>query len=265
MDCGLVLERIIGGIDGGGGGVEGGGGRVWRHQKRFPSPQQQQEEEGEEDYYRHLHHYAGVDSNAKKGRELITSVLAVFQLDNQHVSERVMENYDKVYGRRRTRLGFRKNEFKQRVACAFSICNTLARLQMPRPPEYVARLCEVPCKSLLNLPAYLSLEHEELTQLHPEDYELEEGQPQDYIDVVCSNLGISFNTAGEARRVAENARWILHGRHPTVIAAASLQVALTERGELERERAIAICDLFDCRQRTVDAAAKILRQQHACY
>jgi hypothetical protein len=258
MDCGLVLDRIIGAD---GGGPEGGGGRVRKRSREeeeeeedLPFLQQQQESPSPYRRRRFL-------LDRERGRELITSVLAVFHLDNQHVMERAIENYDKIYGSRRARRGFRKSEFKQRVACAFSICNSLARLQMPRPPEYVARLCEVPCRPLLNVRAQLNLSEEELGALRPEDYELEEARPQDYIDVVCSNLRIPFNTAGEVRRVAEEAQWVLHGRQPTVIAAASIQFVLAERGELGVTASGAdICNLFDCQQRTVDKALNALRR-----
>ena len=189
-------------------------------------------------------------------------MLAVFHLDNQHVFERVAANYGRIYGGRTPRPGFKKTEFKRRVAAAFAICNTLTRQQMPRPPSYVANLCEVPCRALLNLPSALNLGPAELERLGEEDYELAEARPQEYIDAVCSQLGIPFSLAGEARQLAEEAEWALHGRQPTVIAAACLQQSLADRGRLGvRIRREDICDIFTCQQRSVNQALAALRRR----
>lgn len=246
VECGLVLDRIIG--ESGGrfrqrrvadGTGEGGGG-------------------GYGDGY-------GDDSGGAEvalradgdgGETLIRSVLAVLHLDNQHVEERAAENYRKIYGSRRQRPGFRKTDLLRRLACAFSICNTLNRLQMPRPPVYVTDLCGVPphpATPLLNIRERLNLSEEELRGMKREDYELEQAEAQDYLDVVCAHLGVAFNTAGEARRMAEEVQWAVYGKKPTSIAAAVLQTVLARRGELggavTRED---ICDAFDCRQKCVD-------------
>jgi hypothetical protein len=229
VDCGVVVERIVGTLGGGAGGpvLRGGAG------EETPPP-----------YIR---------SGEWAGERLALAVLAVLGVDNQHVSERVLQNYARVYGSRGPRPGFRKCDFKRRVAVAFSVCNTLARLHMPRPPSYVTRLCDLPTtRPLLNLPFHLRLERGELDALRREDYELRDGRPQEYVDTACSHLGIPFSAAGEAVSEAERAEWVLHGRHPTVLAAAAIQRVLGRRGELGEARRAELCHAFDCRQRTVD-------------
>jgi transcription initiation factor TFIIIB Brf1 subunit/transcription initiation factor TFIIB len=238
LECGLVLDRLVGVGGGGGPWRIHGGGDV----DRLPPPPPQA-------------------PRCPTGEQLALDVLAVFHLDNQHVAERVLENYRIVYGGRAARRGFRKCEFKRRVAVAFSICNTLARLSVPRPPSYVARLCEVPTRPLLNLPLHLRLSAEDLASLRREDYELAETKPQDYVDVACSHLGIPFSKAGEARCGAEEAEWVLHGRQPTVIAAAAILRALGPE-EAER-RCESVCEAFDCRRRTVTAALATWRGREA--
>jgi hypothetical protein len=244
MDCGLVLDRIV--------GTSGRGGGPCRLSRAG---------EGEEEDVVFPRLDPPEAGRELSGERLVLDVLAVFHLDSQHVTERALENYRRVYGRRAARQGFRKCDFKRRVAAAFSVCNTLARLCLPRPPSYVAKLCGVPTRPLLNLPLHLRLSAEELASLRREDYELAQTRPQDYVDVVCSHLGIPFSTAGQARCEAEEAEWALHGRQPTVIAAAAILRTLSRTlsaADLDRRR-LELCHAFDCQQRTVSRALEAWR------
>jgi transcription initiation factor TFIIIB Brf1 subunit/transcription initiation factor TFIIB len=193
-------------------------------------------------------------------RDRIVSYLELFHLDNEHVVESVVESYEKIYGARGEKNRFRKSDYKERIAIAFSICNVLAKENMPRPPHYVARVCEVPCRPLLNMIKEMHLTPEELVRLKREDYELQDSPPQDYIDVVCSQINIPFATASQMRRAAEELQWTLHGRYPTVIAATAMQLVLRKRGELERGFAsVDICEALGCGQKAIDQAIAALR------
>ena len=248
MECGLVLDRIVG----------AGGAAAAVRQRPTAAAAAAAEEEEEEGAM------AAAAARGRRGRrrgrrwtagpDLLLSVLSVFHLDNQHVSERALENYRRVYGGRE--MWGREDDFRKRVAVAFSVANTLARLGFPRPPSYVAHLCDVPVRALLNLPRSLGLTEEELSRLRPEDYELRESSPQEYVDAACSHLGVSFSRAGEAAAEAERVEWAMHGRHPTVLAAAAIQLVLSQSGELSGEKKLELCDLFDCRPSTLNSALR---------
>jgi transcription initiation factor TFIIIB Brf1 subunit/transcription initiation factor TFIIB len=244
-DCGLVLDRIV--------GFSGTGGQQWNSrpcqyrqtqlQPPLPPPIL----------------ISPPSTGGKEARRKIENYLSVFFMDNENVVESVLKKYNLIYGTRVQRPGFRKCNMKERIAIAFSICNTLANEEMPRPPQYIAKLCGVSCRQLLNTVTHLKLSEEELEKMKREDYELASSPPQDYIDVLCSHLGIPFATGGEMRAVAEEARWILHGRYPTVIAAASMQLVLERRGELNKTVfAEKICEMLDCQQKTVNLSLKAL-------
>ena len=159
--------------------------------------------------------------------------------------------YERVRGR-----GRGHGSLAQRVAVAFSVSNTLARHGAPRPPSYVAFLCGVPVRLLLNLPRSIGLSSDDLQELSPEDYELGETTPQEYADAACAQLGIPFHLASEAGAEAERVEWRLHGRHPTVLAAAAMQKMMEQHGLSAAESRARVCSIFDCRQRTVDCALR---------
>ena len=183
---------------------------------------------------------------------LLLSVLSVFHLDSRQVVEQALENYCRVYGRREKLK--RDNDLRRRTAVAFSVSNTLARLGIPRPPKYVAQLCEVPVRRLLHLQQSLGLSSEERSLLRSEECELGETTPQQYVDAACAQLGIPFSRAGEATAEAERVEWALQARKPTVLAATAIQLVLSQNGELSEGRKLQLCDLFNCRQNTVQRA-----------
>jgi hypothetical protein len=237
LDCGLVVERLYGGGGGGAAGGQilrggGGGGDLSR-----PPPLDDEE-------------YRARRTARERVAVLVTRYLTPFGLDNEVTIELVLANYARIYGERRT---VQKSDFKERVAIAFSVCNVMARQHTPRPPQYVARLCDVPVRSVLAVCSSLSIGPEERRRLRREDYELEETAPEDYVDVVCAHLGVPFKTATDVRSVAERARWILHGRHPTVIAAAAARLVF-EQEALDERLTGSFCELLDCSERTVQHA-----------
>jgi transcription initiation factor TFIIIB Brf1 subunit/transcription initiation factor TFIIB len=201
----------------------------------------------------------------REARTRLSFYLAVFHLDNDNVVERVLKNYQQIYGGRAQRPGFRKNDAKNRLAMAFAICNTLARDQMPRPPHFITNMCGVSCKQLLNIVKHLNLSRQELDLLDRQDYELANSPPQDYIDVLCAHLGIPFAIGTEMRIVAEDAEWTLHGRYPTVIAAAAMQYVLCTRAHIDGkidfyDKCKEICEALDCHQKTVSEAMRKIKK-----
>ena len=250
MDCGLVLDRLLGG---GGGGQRTGGGGGWyenvsghRDAETFCTTTLLSREERER----------------MRVRDTIVRCLSNFQMDTEEVVRLALENYWKIYGGRKSgKAGFRKDGDKERVAIAFSVCNTLARQGIPRPPGYVASVCGMPPEEhskLLKIPSVLALGKEELRQLRRSDYELQESEAEDYIDILCAILGVPFHFAGRIRSTAERITWYLHGRLPTVLAAASMQLELGRAGHLREDRVSAktICELLDCKQKTVSGAIR---------
>lgn len=242
-DCGLVLERILGRAD--------GGGERWRKREgeMNESPQsphfwwtERQEEE------KNVH-------SLQKIREEFRSCLEQFNLDNEYVLERVLDNYQKIYGGREVKPGFRKTQNRHKIAAAFSIYNILVRERAPRPVQYIADLFNLEsCRSLLNLTAALKITKSEQKRIPRRYYELQDTSPEDYIDVLCAHLTIPFDVASTARERAESVKWELYGRHPTVIAAAVLQeeVSTLDYPGLNKK----ICFELNCRQKSVAAARK---------
>jgi transcription initiation factor TFIIIB Brf1 subunit/transcription initiation factor TFIIB len=186
---------------------------------------------------------------------LIEPVLALVHLDNQFVSERVSEVYEKIYGDRRARKGFKKTEEKQRLALAFSILNTLNRQHMPRPVEDVLLMCGVSPKKentrkLLNIRKTLSLTDQELRGLQEEDYELQDASPEDYVDVLCVQLGIPFAVASEIHATIAKAHWKLYGKRPPVIIAAAILHTVQRHPALHHVSMQGVCHLLNVTQHT---------------
>ena len=176
-------------------------------------------------------------------------MLALFHLDQRDTVERAKLNYVKIYGGR----SFKKNDFKRRVALAFSICNTLIRLKFPRPPEYITQLLGLDsCKPLLNIPKTLNFNRKEFAKLDREDYELQEVEPQHYIDTLCAHLDISFPHASKMYKLAEKCKWQLHGKYPTVIAAAVMQHVYKKDSNCTPRKLSEICEALSCRQKSVN-------------
>lgn len=181
-------------------------------------------------------------------------------MDNDFVLERAVETYDKIYASRRNSLGFRKSEYTQKVAIAFAITNTLIRNNMPRPIDYILTVCELESRRpLLHLKEYLHLSEKELEHLRKEDYELQDDNPEDYVDIVCAHLNIPFHVASKACALIASVRWHVSDRSPTVLVAAAIQAVLTEeQGVVPAETLASVCALLDVKQRSVTEVRKII-------
>lgn len=193
-------------------------------------------------------------SLAAKDVDRIRGILDVMHLDNQHVRERVLNNYGKIYGRRKKVC--RGTARKENIAIAFAICNTLTRLRIPRPPEHVLHLCGLSSSTkfsknknsafIFNISKELKLSEAEMMRLKKEDYELAYAPPQYYIDTACSYLEIPFQQMQEMYEVALKANWTLYGKQPTVIAAASILHVLKRNGHWSREMEQKVKDQLSC-------------------
>ena len=190
-------------------------------------------------------------------RLLFEPILALFHLDNDFVLEHVVDNYEKIYGGRQARRGFKKTEEKQKLAVAFSILNALSRLHMPRPVEDVMVMCGVlPQKNnrrkLLDIKKTLDLSGEEVAQLRPEDYELQDADPEDYLDVACIHLGIPFAVASEIHLLIAKAKWKLYGKKPTIINAAAILHTIRQRDNLQHVDEHEVCRLMNVTRSAVE-------------
>ncbi len=241
MDCGLVVDRVL--------GYHGGGGQRARGGEDAPAPPPLRERD-------FLVLLPPEERARARARGRIADCLSVFHMDTEDTVELALDNFWRIYGGRASgRRGFRKSESKELVAVAFSICNTLARQGIPRPPDYITDVLGLTPReksALLKIPAALNLDAEERVRLRRCDYELKNIEAEEYIDTLCSILEVPFHLAGRARETAQRATWLLHGRLPTVLAAASLQLELERAGLPNlRERRRAICEQLHCTQKSV--------------
>lgn len=261
-DCGLVLDRLYGS-----GGAVGnwqqaassfGSGQVWRREPQQQQQQRQQQrrplpsypDDEDTDCWLSSDPLTSIDNLlALYDRQTeIRDLLAHFNMDSQSVVEEVTAQYNKIYGCRRERSGFKKTEARHRLALAFSITNVLAREGFPRPPEYVAQVCGLrETGAMLSAANKLALTEEEKARLNREEYELQEPEPYQYVDPLCAHLGIPFATSTRAQQIleSEEVKWEVAAHKPTVVAAAAL--ILANGGQ----RAKDICQALDCTTRTV--------------
>lgn len=172
--------------------------------------------------------------------------------------ERVIDLYIKIYYGRTRKPGFKKSAFKNKIAKAFAIVNTLNVEHCPRPMLSICKLCDLEsAKPLFNIVKALNIDESELSCLKSQDYRLVNPSPKDYIDVVCAYLNVSFKHASEAYQIAQSIEWKLHGRYPTVLAAACIQYVFDMR-KINVEKHL-ICEMLDCQQRAVNSALEYIR------
>lgn len=244
VDCGLVLEQLLGG---------GQKGEEWRRTTiglTFVECQPDISNIGLKEGKRHQ--MQKVD---------VCTLLGLYHMDCDDMIERVWSLYQRIYGARKERQGFRKSTFKDKVAMAFAICNTMALQSTPRPAESVTNLLGLSSlKPLLDLPKTLNLSSSDLECLKKEDYELIDPPPQEYIDVLCAHLKIPFAIAGEIRKRVEEVEWLLYGKHPTVIAASILQKVLSEKNQLDSNRAKEVCTFLGCQQKAINSTLQRLNK-----
>ena len=236
MQCGLVLERLLGG----GSGLETFRGRGPECQ---PTPDDSRDDD-DALAIADLLHFFGVEGNGEA----------------EEIAHRI---FARIYAKREERVGFRKTREKRNIALAFALANALTESGSPRPLDDIAVACGVSCrKVLLDLPRYLNFSPDELLYLKVDEYELQDPRPSDYVDVLCANLGIPFAVASQVREEIESDQ-VLCGRQPLVICAAVLERVLRARGQLvDGQRKKAICALARCQPRSVTSAVRLLDEHH---
>lgn len=177
--------------------------------------------------------------------DLIERVLVSCGLDgNAELKRRIMLKYNLLY-RSRTRPTFRKTEFRARAAAAFSVMHALIEERMPRPPDSIALAFGLARnKRLLNAGDLLDLSQREKSCMKESDYTLPRIRPEDYVDVICSNLGVPFSTAGRMRLAAEKAEWIFNDRMPTTVCAAVMIGVMRIESGLNENIEANICELL---------------------
>lgn len=192
-------------------------------------------------------------------RAKVSEVLELFHLDNEHVRERVLEDYKKVYRDRPARRGFRKSESKDRLALAFAVCRQLNRLGAPRPPAQVAAACGVEDPgSLLRVAKALNMSREEVRSGLGD---LPDALPEDYVDLLCGNLHLPRRLGCLARSLIETARirWLMYGRNPGVIAGGVLHSVLVKLGERRPEElSRRIAAVVDCHPASIQSISSLM-------
>ncbi len=235
MDCGLVLDRVVG---------------------RCRADRSQVGRLGGEG--------GGDDEGDRRARQLeikrgeIRSVLDVLGLDTECNVEGALNLFDAVYECRSSRSGFRRTEKRARVATAFAICQTLTQSGYPRSHTDVAGLCGLEGDgALMDIPKQLCLSAEEMERLTQRgmSYELGRVRPGDLIDPLCAHLGIPFAVASRMRLRADEAEWTLYGHPPKMIAAA---VGHLELSKTDPSRARQFCEMLTCRPAGVRRVAEKL-------
>ena len=243
--CGLVLDRLLGWVGDGPGGV-------FRHVKRNA---------GGDGYNSASPSAASRYFNALETsptEKEIMHALSILQLDCDTNVSQALSIYHRVYGAEDEHR--HRSQSKQKLAVAFAIFRTLAEIGSPRPPEYVASICGLEnARQLIRAEDILRGSgscrgSSSSSSSSSSDDESIYSPPQDYVDTVCAELSIPFSKATEIRDEAERMEWVLYGRTPTVITAASIQKQLADEGTLTPQLRAAICDLLNCGQRAVDRA-----------
>ena len=229
MDCGLVIDRIIG-IGANGrqrfvssfhprpSCIPASKSKVWGKLKTelFTCGNEISDESKEKE-------------TERVKRTLIIPLLSVFYLDNDMVANSVTEMFQNIYGARTSSRRFKKSEWKENLALAYSISNTLNKLGISRPLDDILLVCGVPKSEgskMMNMEKWLNMDEKEKTQLRKNNYEWTNPAPQHYIDSLCAHLNIPFKIASEATLLAEENEYQLYGSHPNTLAAACLQYIL---------------------------------------
>lgn len=72
-------------------------------------------------------------------KDQVQDILQMLHMDNEDTVHKCVDIFIHIYWIRRR--GFRRSEYKERVALAVSIIKQLVRQRMPRPPLHLAHLC----------------------------------------------------------------------------------------------------------------------------
>lgn len=232
MECGLVLETLVGD----GRRVGGGGGPGFVHHRLGGSVS---DERGED---------VGTEATCCPTsslwstdciRERVAHLLAHFHLDNQYVVERVAQHYYELYERRKRRKLVVGSANRDRVAMVYSIVKVLHQEGMPRPVRQVAAVCGMPraqLSKILRVQRELKVSDVEKrgerrgSRVLKDEYT--EAKAEDYVNTLCLHLNIPFAVGQQAERIlqTDSVRWRLYGRKPQHLAGAALEKVLLSKG-----------------------------------
>ena len=253
-DCGLVVDRIIGVdpskrgpvvrmSDDSTGGWQSAGEAWKRFEDMRPST-------------------AG-HNGGSFGLRWIEYVMGELSLGGDYLMPRVLDNFAKIYS---DRAILRKTDEKMLYAVAFSVLNVSGRECMPRPPQYVLRLCglnEDNMRPLLNIDRTLLFSKKELESIPSEYYTLSASSAEDYIDTVCAFLNIKYRLATEMYELAAESAERFPDKKPTAMAAACALIVLEGHlGSTECSIPIKskqLCDLLDVNFAHVQRLARSVR------
>lgn len=201
------------------------------------------------------------------GLRWIEYVMSQLALNSDYLMPRVLDNFAKIYS---DRPSLRKTDEKMKYAVAFSVLNVSARECMPRPPQYVLRLCNLDednMRPLLSIDRTLLFTTDELRRVPSEYYTLAASSPEDYIDTVCALLGLRYVWATEMYELAADAAERYPDKKPTAVAAACAQAVLDrhlgENGVPFHKKQI--CDLLDVNQDSIKNLVLNLRHHFGQY
>ena len=257
-DCGLVLGALI--------GAPVSGGHKMVRSSTLSSGRAADADGGEEEddvWEERLHRWREEEELSARSwkrfgatiyaQRLIRFVLDQLRLDNDFVLPRVTDNYDALLT---NRPHVRKTDSKVQYAVAFSVMNVTTRECMPRPPQFILRLCglnEEDMRPILNIDRTLLFSREEMQTTPAQYFTLAEPMAEDYVDAVCANIGVKYAIATEIYELAA----VMSERYPekmtTALCAASAHLVLREHlGPLEgSEKSKVVQDLLDVNRATV--------------
>ena len=169
---------------------------------------------------------AGMEDRRSQQVERIRRILDVYHLDNKTIRDEAIKLFNTIYGDLTPGNGFRKSYYKESVAIAFSIINTLIHQGCPRPPSFIINLCAIDSGDLLDLPKTLGLTPEQMHGKHYRLYELSDIDPWDYVRTVARLFRLDPVTT---RKMLDRVRVYQDnypGKQPNTIAAAVMQDVL---------------------------------------
>lgn len=169
---------------------------------------------------------AGVENRGSQQMERIRRILDVYHLDNVSVRSEAVKLFNKIYGDIKPGNGFRKSYYKESVAIAFAIINTLTKQGCPRPPAFFTNLCAIDSGDLLDLPKTLGLSRKMMAKLDARDYELRDISPRDYVSTAARLFQLDPTTTGRMLERVGVYTSQYPGKQPNTIAAAAMQDVL---------------------------------------
>ena len=266
MGCGLVLDAVLGGGDGGPG--------VIRRTKDRSRDKEREERRGEEEEEEEAAAgEAGLwpifpvgtrkeeeENWKRRGRERIFEILTQFHLDTEAVGEKVWRKYSRLYEKRRREKSLHGSENREKAALVFAIASTLNEERIPRPVGQIASVCGFPRRHLRRL-----LKIEKTLQLEKgRRVEFASANAVDYVNALCAHLDIPFSVGLQAERILEDEdlKWALFGHRPQHFAAAAIEGVLKARGMPSKQKEL--CRELGCGKTSIKRLVQKIPRRMFC-